>query len=191
MDASRRIFLAAVSAWWPVRRVPANHHVIFLPGKSCRVPTLAEWRGAGALMPRNRPASWMNLVARQRFALKCPLTICALAVGKARAAPRLPILKYPYGLAGCGTMLVIALSALGFPATKIRERLGNRYSIHQVRRQVREIRSPPWPQFEKARKQGWRYVIPEGPPELWTRLGAETKRYERAKSVDLVLLCYK
>jgi hypothetical protein len=51
MDASRRIFLAAVTAWWPVRRVPANHQVIFLPGKSCRVPALAEWRAAEARMP--------------------------------------------------------------------------------------------------------------------------------------------
>jgi hypothetical protein len=76
------------------------------------------------------------------------------------------------------TMLVIAMNALGFPSTTIREKLGNRYSIYQVRRKVKEVRSPPWQQFEKARKQGWRYVIPEGPPELWKRLDAEARLYE-------------
>jgi hypothetical protein len=76
------------------------------------------------------------------------------------------------------TMFLGAMSALGLPATKIRERLGNQYSIHQVRRKVREMRLPPWQYFEKTRKQGWRYVLPEGPPEVWKRLNAQVTHFD-------------
>lgn len=73
------------------------------------------------------------------------------------------------------TTLLAALNALGLKAPEIRARLGNRYSIHQVRRKVREVNLPPKVQLEKAMKQGWRYVLPEGPPELWKRLDAASE----------------
>ncbi len=54
MDASRRIFVAAVAAWWHPRRVPASCYLIVLRPKPCRVPTLAEWQAVEARVPEVR-----------------------------------------------------------------------------------------------------------------------------------------
>jgi hypothetical protein len=81
-------------------------------------------------------------------------------------------------------MLLGALHELGFKAPAIRKRLGDRYTIHQVRYQLREQRRP-WPeQWAKVRKLGWRYVIPEGPPELWKRLNEISKRIDAERGLD-------
>ena len=80
-------------------------------------------------------------------------------------------------------MQLLALNALGFKAPAIRERLGNRYTVHQVRYQLREHRRP-WPErWAKLQKLGWRYVIPEGPPELWKRLDGAAKLIDAQETI--------